>query len=120
MSNKQRGHMRPVYLSGSITDADRLRQQQNVTLFGKYQLRLDAMGLLVHNPAAVEYPDWTWEQYLARDLLWIARHEPVLYMLPNWKISKGARLEYEFAKQLGLPIVEDPNIEELVRLTSQD
>lgn len=45
-----------------------------------------------------------WEDWLATDIAWLSCCDAI-HMLPNWKNSKGASLEYIVAKALGLQIL---------------
>jgi nucleoside 2-deoxyribosyltransferase len=52
------------------------------------------------------YPAITYEDYMRMDLQWLDLCDAVL-MLPGWKQSQGAKLEYLYAAKLGLPIYTD-------------
>lgn len=47
----------------------------------------------------------TWEDYLRRDLGWVARAE-VCICLPGWRQSRGASLEVAVMSALGCPVFE--------------
>lgn len=93
-----------IYLSGKITDETRDRETQNMQRFFELEQQFIKDGVAVFNPAVLEEPGWTWEQYLARDLFFIYQSLPTMYMMKGWEDSRGARLEYETAKLLGLEI----------------
>ena len=93
------------YLSGKITDETRDKELVNIANFFAVENELLRRGFNVFNPARLEDTNRSWEQYLAEDLKWIYENKPVLYMLPGWQESRGAMLEYEFAKLLGLVII---------------
>lgn len=95
-----------IYVSGKITDTSLSREKENVERFAVITEALEAMGNEVHNPAAFTKEDegWTWEMYLARDLLWICENKPKLFMMNGWQESTGAKLEYEMARAMGLEI----------------
>lgn len=93
------------YISGKITDTSREKELANMEVFYQTERELIARGFDVFNPARLEVEGKSWEWYLARDLKWIYENRPTLYMLPGWEDSRGARLEYEFAKLLDLSIV---------------
>lgn len=94
-----------VYISGKITDTNKQKQRDNLDLFNKKEVELMNIWPNVFNPATMETKEDTpWEVYLARDLAWIAQNKPDLFMLKNWENSKGAKLERQFAKVLGLNI----------------
>lgn len=94
------------YLSGPITAPTRQEELDNMKVFFDTEADLVARGFEVFNPAKLEVDGKSWEWYLARDVKWIYDNRPALYMLPGWKESRGARLEYEVAKMLHLCIIE--------------
>ena len=94
------------YLSGKITDVTRELELANLQKFHDLEKELVARGFDVFNPANWEQDGKTWEWYLARDLKWIYDNRPMLYLMEGWQDSRGARLEVEFAKLLGLSIIE--------------
>ncbi len=98
------------YISGKITDVDRATELENMQLFYDKEMQLIAEGTPpedIFNPARLEVDGGaTWEYYLARDLHHIMEFKPTLVLLPNWKESKGARLEVELANLLKLPVIE--------------
>lgn len=94
-----------LYISGKITDVSREKELVNLQNFFNVEKELIARGFNVFNPAKLEEDGRSWEWYLARDLKWINDNRPILYMLPGWQESRGARLEVEFAKLLGLRII---------------
>lgn len=94
------------YISGKITDVSRERELENLERFNWKARQFKAEGKKVFNPADLEVNGGaTWEWYLSRDLIWIYENRPSLYVMTNWKDSKGAKLEVEFAKTLGLKVV---------------
>ena len=54
----------------------------------------------------------TYDQFLAGDLMMIARCDGMV-MVPEWEFSKGAKIEYEYAESLKLPVWEYPDIPDL-------
>lgn len=51
----------------------------------------------------------TWQDYLAGDFNMISRCD-ALVMVENWKDSKGAKMEHEYAKSLNIPIYYAPDL----------
>lgn len=94
------------YISGKISAPTREQELLNIEVFYLVERELIARGFEVFNPARLEEDGRSWEWYLARDLKWICDNKPGLYMLPNWKESRGARLEYQMGRLLNLCIVE--------------
>lgn len=93
------------YLSGKITDVSKEKEKVNIQNFFNVEKELVGRGFEVFNPASLEEEGRSWEWYLARDLKWINDNRPTLYMLPGWEVSRGARLEVEYARLIGLRIV---------------
>lgn len=93
-----------IYISGKITDTTLQREKENIARFSEVSALLRDQGHEVHNPADFVVEDYSWEQYLARDLKWIQDNKPSMYMMLGWEDSQGARLEWEFAKLLDLVI----------------
>lgn len=91
-----------VYISGSITkDAD-YREH-----FKAAEEKLRSMGMRVFNPAKHEAdPDKSWEDYMKRDIAELTRCRAI-YLLKGWKKSRGARLEYKIAKELGYLVIRE-------------
>lgn len=54
----------------------------------------------------------TYDQFLAGDLMMIARCDGMV-MAPDWEFSKGAKIEYEYAESLKLPVWEYPDLPDL-------
>lgn len=76
----------------------------NLEVFNRVAEGFREKGIQVFNPADLETEGYAWEDYLARDLLWITQNKPVLYMMKGWEESRGARLEFALAKLMGLEI----------------
>ena len=65
---------------------------------------LKRKGHSIFNPAQINaYPEFTWEDYISVTKAMLKRCDAIL-LLPDWKDSKGANLEYEYAKKLGLSV----------------
>ena len=105
-----------IYLSGKISHPDPVIQEHNLEVFNILANQMREKGVQVFNPAELETPDYVWEDYLARDVLWITQNKPVLYQMRGWEESLGARLEYKLALLLGLRVVQEGEVgfEELV------
>jgi hypothetical protein len=90
------------YLSGAIT-----RQPDFKAYFKQYEDELRHWGITdIFNPAVVDLPrDAKWETYMRYDLK-ILMDCDVLALLPNWKKSRGAKLEVHVAKALGIRVVK--------------
>jgi hypothetical protein len=48
--------------------------------------------------------EYAWAEYMKRDIPHLLRCDGI-YLLPNWRDSKGARLEHYIAKELGMEVL---------------
>jgi hypothetical protein len=92
-----------VYVSGKISglDLDVARSH-----FENKEFELVALGHEVINPMKLVpyHPDLTLEDYMIADIKALfSCHE--MHMLPNWKESRGARIEHAIAIELSLNII---------------
>jgi hypothetical protein len=89
-----------LYISGPMTGFP----EHNFPAFFRAQTELELAGFEVSNPA--QYPvveGETWEACLKRDIKDLVDCDGVA-VLPDWRISKGARLEVDIADRLKLPV----------------
>lgn len=95
--------MSKVYISGKITGLD---YQEAYNKFESAEKEVINFGGAPVNPMKIcdNDPTKTWEDYMEIDLAALLRCEGI-YMLNNWGASKGARVEYAVAKELGLTIL---------------
>lgn len=90
-----------VYISGPITGHDTYRDD-----FHQAEKQLNDRGILTGNPAANDLGDnATWLDYMRYDLAQLLACDAI-YMLPGWAKSRGATIEHDLARSLGLPIIE--------------
>ena len=95
-----------LYISGKISAETPEEVKENLQRFNEKALELiwergvDRENIF--NPADLEVDGGTWEYYLIRDLTWIMEHRPAMYFMKGWGESRGARLEHELARYLGL------------------
>jgi hypothetical protein len=89
------------YLSGAITD-----QPDFKAYFKKYENELRSYGLTdIFNPAETVWPsDVKWETCMKYDIK-ILMDCDCLLLLPNWRKSKGARVERNLCKKLKIPVM---------------
>lgn len=110
-----------VYIAGPM----RGYKHFNFPTFDEAQVRLEAAGFEVINPAEMDrqcgedpytYPDdfdWagstlttcTVREVFLRDTSVICRDADAIYLLPGWEDSKGAQAELALAKALGLFVI---------------
>ena len=95
--------MAKIYISGKITGLDNFRY-----LFLSAENSLSKKGFTVINPCDLpEYHDKTWKSYMKVDLEALKGCDYV-FMLNNWKDSRGARVEHRLAKMWGKTIIYQP------------
>lgn len=91
-----------IYISGPMTGLP----EHNFPAFNAKAAELRAQGHEVVNPAELpEIPNGTWADYLKRDLPLLFECEAI-YLMGGWFDSKGARLEWHNASELGLRIID--------------
>ncbi|MDH6367537.1 MULTISPECIES: DUF4406 domain-containing protein [unclassified Breznakia] len=86
-----------IYLAGPITGTD-----DYVERFKEVEESLTNPGVEVVNPVTDEHLDY--EEYIIRGLKMLAECDWI-FMLDDWENSKGAKLEYQYAKTVGKRIV---------------
>lgn len=90
------GAKRKIYLSGKITGDEGFAEKFKVK-----EEELTARGDFVFNPAL--HPDmFTHGQFMQIDFLALSFCDSI-YLMNNWRESKGAKMEFEQARILGLP-----------------
>jgi hypothetical protein len=98
----KRYHIRTkVFISGKVSDLPYLVAYGN---FANAERTLAAMGYEVVNPMKICKQNWSWVRCMAK-CLWAIFFCKKVYQLPDWKDSKGARIECRWAKFLGKRIV---------------
>lgn len=96
---------RKFYISGMITGIETSAPE----LFAAAELKLKEMGYIPINPMTLPHlHDKTWLNFMREDLKALCECDGV-YMLSNYKFSKGALIELELAEKLGLNIVFESN-----------
>lgn len=103
-----------IYISGGITG---VKNWQDIFMADEQDLKLHLHArLFIFNPVKIakdlersfkvnigKTPDYT--DYMREDIKILSRCNAIC-MLPGWKRSKGARLEYRIAKILNMQILE--------------
>lgn len=92
-----------IYIAGKITGDEDYGEK-----FAKAEDRLvEEMGYEVINPACLQLPDsCKWEDYMRLTLAMVDLSDAV-YLLPDWKESPGACIEYGYALAKGKSIEEE-------------
>lgn len=97
-----------LYIAGSISDGGTLSKREcekRLELFDREEVRLTEAGFTVLNPARRGFdPNKSWLDYMRDSLRDIAECDGIA-ILPNWAGSRGARIEVDLAKGLGLPVM---------------
>lgn len=90
-----------VYVSGPMTGYP----DHNFPAFNEAAKGLLEDGYWVINPADGGVIDgWEWSDYLRQDIKDLMAADAI-YMLPDWRFSRGARLEYTIAVELGMDVM---------------
>jgi hypothetical protein len=91
-----------IYISGKITG---LPFEEAKKTFDTAHIDLVQANFEVVNPMDLPHKhDQSWESFMREDLkaMLDCTH---IFMLKNWHLSKGANVEYNLAKDLGLEII---------------
>ncbi len=96
--------LKKVYISGPITGTkDYLEKFEDI----ETALVLVHQGVEVINPAKVNanLPEsTTWEEYMRMSLCMLSMCDGI-YMMEGWQQSRGATLEYAYAKGMGITVL---------------
>lgn len=92
-----------IYISGAVTNNPNYKQK-----FAEAEIRLKKAGYKeIINPVKIMAnlpPETPYKTYLDISLF-LLRDCSEIYMLKGWQDSKGATLEYTYAKAVGMKIV---------------
>lgn len=99
-----------IYISGKISG---LPFTEVVDKFGFHQRLLKIKGYEPVNPLVVSPFDSKkqWSDYMVDDIAALIKCDAI-YMLKDWGQSRGARVEYLIAKELGLKVFFDGEFNE--------
>lgn len=94
--------MTKVYIAGPITGTDDYEVR-----FNRAAEKIERLGMEPLNPIGpglVEGADYKY--YIDRGLKMLMECD-VVFLLPGWTRSNGARLEEQYARICGVPVVEE-------------
>ena len=90
-----------IYISGKISGIE----NEAPKLFNDAEILLKEQGFEVVNPMTINHEhDKSWLSYMKEDIKAMMDCDSI-YMLNNWKKSKGAKAERDIARQLGFTIL---------------
>ena len=96
-----------VYISGAITGLPKAKYEK---AFEEAETLLEEKGFIAINPLKInrheDTRNWTWEDFMKADIAVLLKCR-YIYLLPNWKKSKGAKLERLIAKTLDILCLND-------------
>lgn len=97
--------MKKIYISGPMSHLER---EEYLARFAKAEILLSERGYRVVNPTKFLFCRWPWlyklvgyNAALCYDLWRLSRCE-YIYLLPDWKESRGATVESFFAWKIGV------------------
>lgn len=110
-----------VYISGPMTAKNGFSIEANLAEGVDLFLSLLKQGIPAHCPHLNGYPPSCWtalphESWVALDKVVLDRCTHVL-MMPRWRLSSGARIEHDYATEIGLPIAY--NVAELTQMLTR-
>jgi hypothetical protein len=96
-------------------------EQYNFPLFNRVADELRRLGTEVYNPAEKDLSDgftpdqtWTIERHIKASRVNVEAllQTDIVVLLPGWERSRGACMEVEVARHLGLPVIVWPTFNE--------
>lgn len=90
-----------VFISGQVSGLEYYVAYGN---FSYADRQLSSMGYQVINPMKLCRKNWSWVRCMAK-CLWAIIFCHKIHQLPNWKGSRGARIEYKWARFLKKEVI---------------
>ena len=94
-----------IYIAGKISGLPKSEYTKN---FNNAEAGLRALGFEVINPLKIIDENLPYAEMMRICFALINRAD-VLYFMPNWADSNGAKMEHEYAQKLGKIIIEGRN-----------
>ena len=95
--------MQKVYISGKITGLEEAVYMQRFKLA---EQKLKKMCYIPINPAKKgKIPGYHWADYMRQDIQLLCDCD-LIYLMPGWEESEGAKLEKELADRLSIPVLK--------------
>lgn len=92
-----------VYIAGKVTG---LPYDEVYAKFRAAQLKLEAQGYNVYNPCEHIDKHEHWEQAMRKAIILLCKSD-FIYLLPDWHLSDGAKVEWELALKLNIPPIHE-------------
>lgn len=94
-----------IYIAGKVTGEER---EVCWPKFQKVKFNLEALGYEVINPLEVVCADETcWDTAMKKCIAALMTCD-MIYLLSDWRESKGAKIEHKLAKSLNIEILNKP------------
>ena len=90
-----------VYIAGPISGRD---WKKTKTRFKDAQRRLEEAGYEVSNPCDHQIESGTWGDYMRQGIKAMMDCDAI-FVFDDWSESKGACIEYNLARQLGMGVL---------------
>jgi hypothetical protein len=92
--------MKKIYIAGKVTG---LPQDEVVEKFAAMQKKIENLGFEAVNPIEVVNDfDTPWNKAMRMCIAGLVFCDAII-LLPDWFSSKGAKIEWDIAKQLSIP-----------------
>ena len=88
-----------AYISGPVTGMPNRNEEQ----FEALARKLEAIGFETMVPTRIVPPSAGWESAMKICLSALTKCD-LLIAMPGWQQSRGASIEHDIAKQLGIPV----------------
>lgn len=93
-----------IYISGKISGLPKAEYESS---FKNAEELFRKMGYQPVNPCELAHTTTKWDECMLRDIKALFDCEAI-YMLNNWRSSKGARIEHAIAIETGMKILYQP------------